>query len=226
MRWTQIGLRVARFQERSLALGPGTRAVVWFQGCSFDCPGCIAAEMNRSKDFDLTTPSNLVDRVLQISGIEGVTLSGGDPLDQPLDLLADFLEELGQRSDLSVMCYTGRTLQQLRRDGQAEMVERILRCVDILIDGLYVEAMNDGSAWRGSSNQQIHFLSPRYHHLETSVLESRDRELEVSVSRSHQIEITGIPPTNFMDRLRTQLKSRELSLEFDVPYDQSTGVKR
>ena len=216
MHQTQTGLRIARFQERSQALGPGTRAVVWFQGCAFDCLGCIAAEMNRSDDFELTTPSDLVERVLKISGIEGVTLSGGDPFDQPLTLLAEFLEILNQRSELSVMCYTGRTLDQLRRGGPNDVTARILKWLDILVDGLYVESLNDGSAWRGSSNQQIHFLSPRYRHLESSVCRSRERQLEVRVGSSHEIEITGIPPTGFMDRLRSQLNSRGLSLEFDV----------
>lgn len=220
------GLRVARIQEQSRALGPGTRAVVWFQGCSFDCPGCIAAEMNRSDDFELSTPGELACRILEIIGIEGVTLSGGDPFDQPLELLAEFLEELGNHSDFSVMCYTGRTLKQLRRAACAEVIERILSRVDILVDGLYVESLNDGRVWRGSSNQEIHFLSPRYHHLESSVLESRDRKLEVTVGPTHQIEITGIPPAGFMDRLRGELKSRDLSLEFDVHNGQQPGAKR
>ena len=216
MHRAQTGLRIARFQERSQALGPGIRAVVWFQGCAFDCPGCIAAEMNRSDDFELATPSDLAERVLKIRGIEGVTLSGGDPFDQPLTLLADFLEILKRRSELSVMCYTGRTLDQLRRSGPNDVTARILKWLDILIDGLYVESLNDGSAWRGSSNQQIHFLSPRYRQLESSVCRNQERQLEVSVGSSHEIEITGIPPTGFMDRLRSQLNSRGLSLEFDV----------
>ncbi|WP_373649440.1 4Fe-4S single cluster domain-containing protein [Schlesneria sp. DSM 10557] len=225
MQQTTTGLRVVRFQERSQALGPGTRAVIWFQGCTFDCPGCIAAEMNHSNDFELTTPSDLVERVLKISGIEGVTLSGGDPFDQPLTLLAEFLEILNRQSELSVMCYTGRTLDQLRRRGANDVTARILSRLDILIDGLYVESLNDGRAWRGSSNQEIHFLSPRYHHLETSILESRDRELEVSVGPTRQIEITGIPPAGFMGRLQGQLKLRDLSLEFHVPRDEQPGAK-
>lgn len=220
------GLRIARFQDHSRALGPGVRAVVWFQGCSFDCPGCIAAEMNRSDDFEMSAPLILSSRILGISGIEGITLSGGDPFDQPLDLLAEFLEELSRRSDLSVMCYTGRTLEQLRRDARAEVIERILSCVDILVDGLYVESLNDGRVWRGSSNQQIHFLSPRYHHLEASVLESRERNLEVSVGAARQIEITGIPPAGFMDRLRGELMSRDLTLELEDSNDHQSGAKR
>lgn len=224
MHRTQTGLRIARFQERSQALGPGTRAVVWFQGCAFDCPSCIAAEMNRSDDFDLTTPSDLVERVLKISGIEGVTLSGGDPFDQPLTLLAEFLEILNRRSELSVMCYTGRTLDQLRRGGANDVTARILKRLDILIDGLYVESLNDGSAWRGSSNQQIHFLSPRYRHLESSVRESRERKLEVSVIPGGAIDLTGIPPAGFIDRLRDQLNTRGLVLKSEVPNDNQSGA--
>lgn len=212
----QNGLRISRFLERTETLGPGLRAVVWFQGCTFDCAGCIAVEMNRSIDFTLTSPTSLANRILEIDGIEGVTLSGGDPFDQPLDLLAEFVEQLRRRSELTVMCYTGRTLDQLVRPGADDAMARILKQCDILIDGLYVESMNEGSAWRGSSNQVVHFLSPRYRHLEDSMQENRERQLNVTIGRGGAIDITGIPPTGFMDRLRDQLNLRGLALESEA----------
>ncbi len=100
-------LTVARFEPRTRALGPGYRAVIWFHGCSFDCPGCIAAEMNASTEFARVPVERLVRTVAPIPDIEGVTLSGGDPFDQDLGSLASFLEEVRACSPLSVMCYTG-----------------------------------------------------------------------------------------------------------------------
>ena len=219
-------LRISRFQERTRTLGPGLRAVVWFQGCKFDCPGCIAAEMNSSDDFELMSPCGLADRILQISGIEGITLSGGDPFDQPLQSLAEFLELLRERSELSVMCYTGRMLVQLSCGKDHDVTQRILNACDILVDGLYIDSLNDGSAWRGSANQKIHFLSPRYRHLEPVIQESRERDLEVSIGRNGAIDITGIPPAGFIDRLGQQLNFRGLTLESEISNGNQSGVTR
>ena len=225
MQGVDSSLRIARFQDRTQALGPGERAVIWFQGCSFNCPGCIAAEMNRSDDFERTSPSELADRVLSIRGIEGVTLSGGDPFDQPLDALAQFLDVLKQRGGLSVMCYTGRTLEQLRRCNESgDAITKILAALDILIDGLYVESLNDGSSWRGSSNQILHFLSSRYRHLEFVVSEERERKLEVTIGPAGAIDFTGIPPAGFIDRLQIQLKLRGLQLDSEDSYANHSGI--
>lgn len=221
MRDTAPMLTVARLQARTAALGPGYRTVIWFHGCSFNCPGCIAAEMNSSTDF-LPLPIELLVRtVVAIPGIEGVTLSGGDPFDQDLEALASFLEDLRRRSSLSVMCYTGRTLKQLRKGVNASVHERILLNVDILVDGLYVEAMNDGSMWRGSSNQQVHFLTSRYRHLERTVAHARDRRIEVTLDRDTRLHITGIPPRGFMDRLTEGLRERGLAMTNRVAEEQA-----
>lgn len=212
MRLESHFLTVARFQPRTRALGPGHRAVIWFHGCSFDCPGCVAADMNASTEFARVEVRRLVRTVAAIPDIEGVTLSGGDPFDQNLEALTLLLQELRACSPLSIMCYTGRTLAQLRSGSKATDHERVLVNVDILVDGLYVEALNDGSAWRGSANQQVHFLSPRYKHLEESILRSRDRQLEVAIDGGASLHFTGIPPIGFLDRLGQELRSRGLSM--------------
>ena len=211
----QNWLTVARFLNRTEALGPGRRAVIWFHGCAFDCPGCVALEMNRSTDFERISPCDLAARVASVQGIEGVTLSGGDPFDQPLESLAEFLETLSGLGALGVMCYTGRTLSQLRGGRLSVLHERILSMIDILVDGLYVEELNDGATWRGSSNQQIHFLSPRYRKLDGLVQASRERRVEVTLSSQQELAITGIPPSGFMERLRLNLAASGYSMLHD-----------
>lgn len=183
-------LGVARLQERTLALGPGCRCVIWFQGCSLSCKGCIAATMNAAPPLLRTTPVRLADWCLSNSQIDGITLSGGDPFDQPLDQLADFLELIRARSCLSVLLYTGRTLDQLR--GQHDhLIDRCLAAVDILVDGPYIEALNDGVGWRGSSNQVIHAIGPRAGDVVPGVMTRRRVELVVNTSGT--VSFTGIP---------------------------------
>jgi len=205
-------LRTARMQDHTAALGPGIRAVVWFHGCALNCQGCIAKEMNESSSFTAWAPTQLADRVLSVKGIEGVTLSGGDPFDQQLDALWEFMEAIKLKSDLSILSYTGRTLSHLRNDPNESAIQKILGALDILIDGPYVESLNDGSLWRGSSNQKVHFLSARYASLENMVATEKSRKLEVNLSSSGDFDLTGIPPVGFLESLQTRLLEKGLLL--------------
>lgn len=149
---------------------------------------------------------------MSIPGIEGVTLSGGDPFDQPGASLLAFLHRIRQRSPLSVMCYTGRTLRALQTGPDADLNEQLLACIDILVDGPYVEALNRGHKWRGSSNQEIHFLTDRDRGLEGHLAEALDRSLEFELALDNTLTISGIPGPGFLDRLRGHLAARRVAL--------------
>ena len=105
-------------------------------------------------------------RILSVSGIEGVTYSGGEPTVQAhgLALLSEWLRAAG----LTVVSYTGYTLEALQ--ARADLwINRFLSTVDILIDGPYVQAKAVNLLWRGSSNQRVHFLTDAYRHLADQV---------------------------------------------------------
>ncbi len=176
----------------------------------------MAQSMNDDPVHEAWSPTALAERLCRIAGIEGITLSGGDPFDQPPEALCAFTEAVRHHSDLSIMVFTGRTLAQLRRQIEPALSDRLLATIDILVDGPYVEELNDGSLWRGSSNQEIHFLSPRYALLRPLVESSRARGLEVSVRGGRELEITGIPPRGFLAGLNRQLDARGLTLDFSA----------
>jgi anaerobic ribonucleoside-triphosphate reductase activating protein len=199
-------LRIARTKERSSVLGPGTRAIIWFHGCTLDCPGCIAHEMNRSSSYELYSPESLLNWLTGIDGIEGVTLSGGDPFDQPKDELLQFLRFVKSKTNLSVMCYTGRTLQELLLAADHVANLRILEFVDILVDGPYEQLKNEGHQWRGSSNQKIHFLTHRYLHLEGEMEQVKNRAVEIELSLENRLTITGIPEVGFLQKIRKRME--------------------
>ena len=207
------GLAVYQIKERCRVLGPGTRAVVWFHGCALDCPGCIAREMNRSDEFFLVTPSDLAARLTRISGIEGVTLTGGDPFDQPRTALLELLTHIRERSRLSIVCYTGRSLEQLVCGGEAGLNRAILGRIDMLIDGPYRDDLNQGHLWRGSSNQRIWFLTPRYRHLKRELAHAMGRDLEFELSLDGRLSIAGIPAKGFMEAFAARLNSRGVELK-------------
>lgn len=201
-------LLIDRIQDRTQTLGPGFRAVVWFHGCSRKCPGCIAANMNVSTDFEQSTPSALLDRIKSNDAIEGITISGGEPFDQNIGALHGFLHGVKAETNLSVMVYTGYLMKELFENSQTRV---LLGYIDILVDGPYVQSLDFGQLWRGSENQQIHFLTNRYASLK-NITERKGRPVDVSIVDGRTFSITGIPPKGFRKRLEDRLSEKDLAV--------------
>jgi organic radical activating enzyme len=103
-------------------------------------------------------PPSLVAQLLRPEH-EGISFSGGEPFLQA-SALALLAREV-RRSGRSVVSYSGFTLQELQ-SGEVPDAAALLSELDILIDGPFVPAQAATLPWRGSSNQQIHFLTDRY----------------------------------------------------------------
>jgi anaerobic ribonucleoside-triphosphate reductase activating protein len=142
------------------ALGPGLRSVVWVQGCPFRCRGCIAPEWIPEQPGREVRPADLAAEMLADPGVTGLTFSGGEPMAQAAGLAAVIEIARGQR-DLTLICFTGYRLAELRDRPPGPGVAELLAQTDVLIDGRYVAASNDGRGLRGSYNQQVHMLTGR-----------------------------------------------------------------
>lgn len=140
------------------AEGPGRRFALWVQGCTLRCPGCCNPEMFAADKGRAVDSQALAAQALSTPGLEGVSILGGEPGEQA-DAVADFCERV-RAGGLSVMLYSGYTLEQLRaRPGAA----RLLSAVDLLVDGRYEQALPESKRrWLGSTNQVLHFLTARY----------------------------------------------------------------
>lgn len=142
----------------SHVLGPGLRYVVWVQGCRRHCPGCITPE-SRPLDggIDINI-KDLAEDIIAHTKIDGLTISGGEPFLQAheLSLLLELVH--AQRPELTVIVYTGYLFESLQA---LPFSETLLRHVDVLIDGEYIESLDDGVGIRGSSNQRIIPVSHR-----------------------------------------------------------------
>lgn len=150
--------RVHSFVSGSRANGPGRRAVVWLQGCSLGCPGCFNPATHTPEGGSEVEAAELALRIRALGKtIDGVTFSGGEPLEQAAALL-EVLGGLGPNPP-GVLVYTGFTLPEVRALPQGP---RILASVDALIAGRYVASLNQGRGFLGSSNQELVLLSPRY----------------------------------------------------------------
>jgi len=162
------------------------RAVVWFQGCSLGCPGCFnPATHNLTGGFDTDTAALEADFRRNPHGIEGVSISGGEPFQQP-EALLNLLERLSA-SSLSKLVFTGYTLAEIRRQ---PIGPSILPHLDVLIAGRYIKSRHHAHALLGSTNQQIHLLTPRYTPANFEKIPRR----EIILHADGSITLTGISP--------------------------------
>lgn len=158
-------ISVHDFVEKSRANGPGIRAVLWVQGCSFCCLGCWNPDSLVVDRRNLTPVAELVERIAAIDGIDGITFSGGEPFGHAAQL-AELAQLLRQRrgENFTVVSYSGHTLRGIQRfaaAGSAGFAE-FLGEIDLLVDGRYhMQRRSIGLPLRGSSNQQLHFLTQR-----------------------------------------------------------------
>ena len=142
------------------SLGPGDRLVIWVIGCGRRCAGCANPELwhkDAGKNISVNDLVRMIKEAASDKPIDGVTITGGDPLDQT-DELCILLQSLREIT-CDIIMYTGYTYDEAAGKIPAALWEVINQCVSVLIDGPYVDALNDNSCvLRGSANQKIIFL--------------------------------------------------------------------
>lgn len=142
-----------------IANGNGVRVTLWLPGCTHKCPGCHnswTADFNQGKDFDIESYNKLVD-ILNKSYVDGLTISGGDPLDQSDEVLGELHKiivflKADVKKNFNIWIYSGYYKEDLIRESQ----KKILEVCDVLVDGPYIqEKRNIMLPFRGSENQRI-----------------------------------------------------------------------
>lgn len=138
----------------SIADGEGCRTTIFISGCKHNCPEC------QSPDTHSFTYGTLLDEKLiesineemnQRPFLSGITLSGGDPMYQPKEVV-DLINKLNIPNN-NIWCYTGFTFEQLlENDEQVELLKKI----DVLVDGLFeIDKRDVTLRFCGSTNQRI-----------------------------------------------------------------------
>ena len=143
---------------RSEANGPGTRFVVWSQGCSLGCAGCFNPRTHPLDGAEARQVTDVIDEVLGTEGIEGVTLTGGEPLEQP-DAIGSFCGAIRRRTDLGIIVLTGFTRAEVENDARRAAA---VAHADLVIAGRYNARLRLGAGLRGSSNKEYWALTGRY----------------------------------------------------------------
>jgi anaerobic ribonucleoside-triphosphate reductase activating protein len=180
-------LRLHHFEPASRANGPGIRSVLWLQGCTLGCPGCFNPLTHSRVGGSLCSTDEILACILAQRGrIEGITISGGEPLQQAAPL-ASLLRAVKQAAALSIVLFTGFTWTEVNRlPGGVE----VLASVDVLLAGRYDAAKRIASGLLGSSNKSVHFLTPHY----TQADLDRVPEAEIIIQPNGEVRFSGIEP--------------------------------
>ncbi|MCP2729030.1 4Fe-4S single cluster domain-containing protein [Limnofasciculus baicalensis] len=196
-------IRVATYLPESYSNGPGCRAVIWVQGCPKRCPGCWNPDFLSPKGGTVWTVQQALEKLTHSQAIEGITLLGGEPFSQA-ESLSNLCAQIRQRG-LSVMAYSGWTLAELTRMGSPQI--DLLASCDLLVDGEFVVEEAAPLLWRGSRNQQVHFLTERYLHLQEQINDYY-RDFEILI-QDEKLILTGDPPAGVLQILQKLLPQGE-----------------
>lgn len=144
-------LRIIDIIEDTMVDGPGLRTSIYCAGCHHQCLGC-----HNPQSWDFSAGHDMtVDEIMDIiiaDPFADVTFSGGDPMYQP-EAFTALAKAIKQRTKKTIWCYTGFRFEQLLGN---ERQRELLKYIDVLVDGPFVEALHDSDlAFRGSSNQRI-----------------------------------------------------------------------
>lgn len=192
---------VSRVHFPVTTLGPGRRLGVWLQGCSLGCPGCISVDTWRHGIGEVGIDDLLSSVALHAGEADGLTVSGGEPFEQPAALAA-LMRRWRELSDRSALIFTG---------WEFEAVEPWLASnaglVDALVTGPFRSDVPQTMALRGSDNQSIRILTPLGSDIasfDRPVVPS-DRHLDVMFDERGDAWMAGIPARGDVARLRRAL---------------------
>jgi anaerobic ribonucleoside-triphosphate reductase activating protein len=169
-------MRVHSIIDQTTVNGPGRRLAVWTQGCTLKCPGCWNPDTHDHAGAAAEiSPRNLAKRILSTPDIEGVTFSGGDPIQQITQLLFTLFLVKQQLPSFSVGLYTGYTQHELEEGRFEHMVNGVMmpglpfhwrqlkKYLDFAVMGRYnATKATTVLPMCGSFNQELVLFSERY----------------------------------------------------------------
>lgn len=156
-------MNYATVKKTDVANGPGVRVSLFVSGCTHHCKGCFNRE---TWDFGYGKPytEQVEEEILNALApdyIRGLSVLGGEPFEEAnRPAVLGLLQKVKERyPGKDIWCYSGYDYEKdmLRwiAEGREE-VDRMLRCIDVLVDGEFVEELkNLRLPFRGSENQRL-----------------------------------------------------------------------
>lgn len=152
-------MKVAKILRMDVINGDGFRTSMFVSGCSRNCLGCFnrqAQDPNFGYDFTDEVKEKLFKEI-ENPHCAGLSLLGGDPLSvlsdnrkTVINLCKEFKEKFPGKN---IFLWTGYTIDEILNSDE---MKEVVKYVDVIIDGPFVESLKDiNLKWRGSSNQNI-----------------------------------------------------------------------
>lgn len=184
-------------------LGPGKRLVIWTAGCFFNCIDCIALELHSFQDGKRISVSEILHIVNNnLTSIDGITFSGGEPLSQP-----NALYSIMTNINIHSVLFTGYIYKNL-----SDSLKKVADNFDLIIDGPFIKNLQGDFLWRGSSNQN--YISPTAKHNQTqlkSFYNSKNNGISLNVNND-KIFFYGVPLKNQLNFLKNKLKEYDFEI--------------
>ncbi|WP_241548458.1 4Fe-4S single cluster domain-containing protein [Gordonia alkanivorans] len=205
-------IQLSRIHYPVTNLGFGTRIGIWFQGCAVRCRGCVSVDTWPSRPETAVDVSWILETIApQLVQADGVTISGGEPTDQP-EALAELLRGIRMSAgpNHDVLVYTGRSAT-----AALSLAPVIATYCDALVAGPFEQDLaSPSSGLRGSTNQVVACLSA----LGTS--RYADADLRYSAQRQEiglhvdedSVWLVGIPPSGDLAQLEVMLDAQGVHL--------------
>ena len=149
-----INYKTYSYEENEHLYGPGKRLLLFTQGCSLHCKGCVNKHL-----WQFGVGANItVEEVLELcQDVEGITLHGGEPLDQSEGVL-EIVKAL-KSAGKTVILFTGYQYKELSKSSQ----KRVWSLSDLVVSGRYIEEKrNIYLQFRGSTNQRVYRHKGKY----------------------------------------------------------------
>lgn len=146
-------IRIAGIIPESYTDGKGIRYVIFMQGCNHKCPGCQNPETWDFKGGYLKDIKDILEEIGDNPLLDGVTISGGDPLCNIDDTKKIVNAIRTKYNNLSIWVYTGFTYEECLNDKNKN---DIIESIDVLVDGPFINEMRClDKPFKGSSNQRM-----------------------------------------------------------------------
>ncbi len=205
-----VNISVSRIHFPITALGPGKRIGIWFQGCSLRCKGCLSPDTWQVKDNNITVEQLLEQITEWLPLADGITISGGEPFEQPEALFA-LVSGIKQLTDADILVYSGYQWDDIEK-----RVSQMAPCIDALISEPFKVDLLQTQMLKGSDNQQLHMLTPlgkaRFMAYQRSTT-PEDKVLDLAFDETGRLFLAGVPERNDMLRLRTLIEQQDQSLQ-------------
>ena len=147
-------MNYAQIRKYDVANGPGIRTTFFLTGCDRNCPNCFNTDymdFNHGKKWDEEAEKEVIS-YLKLNQVEGLTVLGGEPFENPVGPL-QALRNIKKEVSKSSRIYSGFVYDDLVN---ISLAREILEEIDVLVDGEFIEELKDLSLkFRGSSNQRV-----------------------------------------------------------------------